>query len=214
LANAEVLASRFGAEALALADLTRHLAEADIVICSTASREPVLGREAVAAALRTRRHKPMLLIDLAVPRDVDPAVAELDDVFLYTVDDMSAVIADSLRSRQAAAREAEAIVELQVEHFLSWWQALEGHGPLKDMRASGERERDALLARALDQLGKGADPGEQVTWLAHTLTNKLLHTPSANLRAAALRGDAELLRAAQRLFAPGESPGRKSDDDA
>ena len=206
LANAELLAARFGAEALALADLPKHLAEADIVVCSTASRDPIVMKPDVASALRARRHRPMLFIDLAVPRDVEPSVATLDDVFVYNVDDLGGIIAEGLRSREAAAREAEAIVDLSVEHFVAWWRALEGHGPLKQLRQASETERDLALAKAREQLARGGDPAAVLGWLANTLTNKLLHAPSANLRAAALRGDADLLRAAERLFAPGGAP--------
>jgi len=209
-ANAETLAAEFDAQPLRLADLPRHLAEADLVICSTASREPILTRDQVAAALVERRRRPMLLIDLAVPRDIEASVATLDDIFLYGVDDLAQVVNDSLRSRQEAAQEAELIVDLQVEHYLDWWRAYHGHGALKHLRELATRERDGLLARARSELGHGRDPDEVLARFAHALTNKLLHVPSANLRNAALRGDQELLRAAERLFA-GQS---RTDPDA
>ena len=202
-ANAEALAQTFGAQPLRLAELGRHLAEADLVVCSTASRTPIITREQVEAALELRRRRPMLFIDLAVPRDVEATVAELPDVFLYGIDDLGDVIADSLRSRQEAAREGELIVDLQLEHYLSWWRGYDRHGALKKLREHAERERDAIVARARAELAHGRAPGEVMDRLAHALTNKLLHLPSINLRAAALRGDAELLRAAERLF--GES---------
>jgi glutamyl-tRNA reductase len=199
-ANAEALAERIRAQAITLAEVPKRLAEADVVITSTASREPILRREHVAAALRQRRRRPMLIVDLAVPRDVEADTATLDDVFLYTVDDLGAVIEENLRTRREAANEAEAIVDLQVEHFLAWWRALDGHGPLRQMRSAGERQRDAVLAHAREMLAAGRAPEEAIEYLARTLTSKLLHAPSANLRAAALRGDQELLRAAERLF--------------
>src|SRR5579863_7845547 len=117
LENAQALAGRFGASAIALADLPQHLAAADIVITSTASREPILGRDVVEKAMRARRHKPMFLVDIAVPRDIAADVATVEDVFLYTIDDLKQVIDTNLRSRQAAAREAETIIDLQVEHY-------------------------------------------------------------------------------------------------
>lgn len=206
LANATALAERFGAQAVPLADLPRQLVDADVVITSTASRLPLVTHEMVAAAQRERRHRPLLLVDLAVPRDVEPRVAQLDDVFLYTIDDLGTVIEENLRGRREAAAEAEAIIDLQVDAYSSWSRALAGHGPLRAMRAEGERERDAALARAHALLASGKPPAEALAWLAHTLTNKLLHAPSANLRAAALRGDSELLRAAERLYQDGGAP--------
>ena len=199
LENAQALAGRFGAYAIALADLPQHLAEADIVITSTASREPVLNRSMVEDAILARRHKPMFLVDIAVPRDIAADVAEVDDVFLYTIDDLKQVIDDNLRSRQIAAGEAEAIIELQVEHYLAWRRALDVHNPLTGLRSAAENQRAAALEKARQLLASGRTPEQALEFLAHSLTNKLLHAPSANLRAAALRGDVELLRAAEQL---------------
>lgn len=200
LENAQTLAGKFGAYAIALADLPQHLAEADIVITSTASREPILNRELVETAIRSRRHRPMFMVDLAVPRDIAPEVAQIDDVFLYTIDDLKQVIDDNMRSRQQAASEAESIISLQVEHYLAWRRALDVRNPLASLRGVAERERDLMLVKARQMLAQGRPAEETLDYLAYTLTNKLLHTPSVNLRAAALRGDAELLRAAEQLF--------------
>jgi len=200
LENAQALAARFGAYAIGLGDLPQHLAEADIVIASTASREPVISRIMVEDALRARRRRPMFLVDIAVPRDIDADVAGLDDAFLYTIDDLKQVIDDNLRSRQAAAREAEAIIDLQVEHYGAWRRALDLRNPLQELRRDAEAQRDAVLAKARQLLAAGRTPDQALDFLAHTLTNKLLHAPSANLRAAAQRGDVELLRAAEQLF--------------
>ena len=200
LDNAQALATRFGGYAIPLADLGKHLAEADIVIASTASREPVLSHAQVAAAIAARRRRPMFLVDIAVPRDIEPAVAELEDVFLYTIDDLREIIDDNLRSRREAAREAEAMIDLSVEHFMGWWRALDVQNPVIDLRRVAEANRDETLAKAHALLARGKSPEEALAFLANTLTNKLLHAPSANLRAAALRGDEELLRAAERLF--------------
>jgi glutamyl-tRNA reductase len=200
LENAQALAGRFGGYAITLADLPRHLAEADVVISSTASREPILDRAAVADAIARRKRKPMFLVDIAVPRDIDADVASIEDVFLYTIDDLREVIDENLRGRREAARDAEAMIELSVEHFMGWWRALDLHNPVIDLRRSAEANRDEVLAKAHAMLARGRPADEVLAFLANTLTNKLLHTPSANLRAAALRGDAELLRAAERLF--------------
>jgi glutamyl-tRNA reductase len=200
LENAQALAGRFSAYAIALTDLPQHLAEADIVIASTASRELILHRDLIEKAIRARRRRPMFLVDIAVPRNIDPAAADIADVFLYTIDDLRGVIDANLRSRQAAAREAEAVIDLQVEHYLAWRRAQSAHHPLTAMRRDAESHRDAVLARARRLIAAGRSPDQALEFLANTLTNKLLHTPSANLRDAARRGDEEVLRAAERLF--------------
>jgi len=200
LAHAQQLAHRFGGVALPLEDLDRHLAEADIVICATASREPVVTKSAVQRAIRARRHAPMFLLDLAVPRDIEDGVAALDDVYLYTVDDLEQVIGENRRSRQQAAGEAETLIDLQVEQFMAWWRGSTRQDTLKNLRARSEATRDELLARAKEQLAAGRDPAAVLDQLAHGLTNRLLHAPSASLRRAAHEGDAPLLEAAARLF--------------
>ena len=200
LDNAQALASRFGGYAIALSDLDKHLAEADIVISSTAARETILSKAMVERAITARRRRPMFMVDIAVPRDIDADVAKLPDVFLYTIDDLREVIDENLRSRQQAAREAETMIELSVEHFMGWWRALELRNPIANVRQLAEGSRDEVLAKARGLLARGKTPEEALDFLAHTLTNKLLHAPSANLRAAALRGDRELLQAAEKLF--------------
>lgn len=207
LENAQALATRFGAYAIGLNDLPQHFAEADIVIASTASRDPVITRAMVEDALEARRRRPMFLVDIAVPRDIAAEVTELDDVFLYSIDDLKQVIDENLRSRREAAREAEAIIDLQVEHYVAWRRALDLRNPLPALRHGAETHRDAVLAKARQMLAAGRTPEQALDFLAHTLTNKLLHAPSANLRAAAQRGDVDLLRAAEQLFESGPETG-------
>lgn len=198
--TAQALVNPVGGYAIALAELPRHLAEADIVISATASREAILDSAMLRDALHQRRRRPMLLMDLAVPRDIDPAVAKLPDVFLYTIDDLQQTIETGRRSRQASVREAEAIIDLQVERYLAWRRATELDQPLRAYRASAEAQRDEVLAHARDMLAAGHTPAEALEYLAHTLTGKLLHVPSVNLREAAEHGDQALLDAATRLF--------------
>jgi len=198
--TAQALVNPVGGYAIALADLPKHLAEADIVISATASREPILDVPMLQDALQQRRRRPMLLIDLAVPRDIDPAAAELPDVFLYTIDDLQQAIDSGRRSREASVREAEAIIDLQVERYLAWRRAAEFDRPLRVYRASAEAQRDEVLARAREMLANGRDPHEALDFLANTLTGKLLHTPSVRLHEAAEHGDQALLDAATRLF--------------
>ncbi|HTL14781.1 MAG TPA: glutamyl-tRNA reductase [Thermomonas sp.] len=200
LAHAQALASRHGGIALPLEELDRHLAEADIVISATASRTPILHRAQVEQALRARRHRPMLLLDLAVPRDIDHDVSGLRDVFLYTVDDLERAIEDNRRSRREAAQQAEAIIELQTTRFVEQWQAAGRQQPLLQLRAHGEAARAEALAKARQQLAAGMPAEEALELLAHTLTNRLLHAPTVALREAARSGDAELARAADKLF--------------
>lgn len=215
LAHAQDLATRHGGYALPLSELDRHLAEADVVFSATASREPVVTRAQVSHALSQRKHKPMLLFDLAVPRDIEPDVAQLADAYLYTVDDLERAVEDNRRSRREAAEAAEAIIDLQVQRYMETLHAGARHEPLKRLRALGDSTRDDVLAKARQQLANGRNPDEVLDFLAHTLTNRLLHPPTAALRDAALRGDAELTRAADRLF-PAQPPYShlKKDDDA
>jgi glutamyl-tRNA reductase len=217
LAHAQQLAHRFGGVALPLEDLDRHLAEADIVICATASRDPVITKSAIERAIRARRHAPMFLLDLAVPRDIEADTASLDDVYLYTVDDLEQVIGENRRSRQQAAGEAETLIDLQVEQFMAWWRGSTRQDTLKNLRVRSEATRDEMLLRAKEQLAAGRDPHAVLDHLAHGLTNKLLHAPTAGLRRAAHEGDAQLLEAAARLFdGPGgtSAESKESSDDA
>ena len=200
LAHAQELASRHGGIALPLAELDKHLAEADIVLSATASRTPILHRAQVEHALRLRRHRPMLLLDLAVPRDIDNDVSGLRDVFLYTVDDLERAVEDNRRGRREAAEQAEAIIELHTARFVEHWRASGRQQPLLRLRAHGEAARADALARARQQLAAGMPPEQALDLLAHTLTNRLLHAPTVALREAALSGDGDLARAAEKLF--------------
>lgn len=212
-AHAQELAHRHGGIALPLGDLDRHLAEVDIMFSATASREPVVQRAQVAAALARRKHRPMLLLDLAVPRDIDPDVATLKDVFLYTVDDLERAVEDNRRSRRDAADDAETIVQMQVARYVETHAASTRTQPLRRLRAHGEQARAEVLAKAKQQLAAGHAPHAVLDFLAHTLTNRLLHAPTVALRQAALEGDAELARATEKLF-PGDEPIDAGDDSA
>ncbi len=198
--RAQGLADDFGAEAISLPELPERLAEADIVISSTASPLPILGKGAVERALKLRRHRPMFLVDLAVPRDIEAEVAELDDAYLYTVDDLRQVVEENMQSRRAAAREAEKIIAAQVHDFMRWLHSLEAVPTIRALRSRTEALRDAELARARRALARGADPERVMADLARSLTNKLTHAPTAALREATRDRDRRLLEAARRLF--------------
>lgn len=211
LAHAQELAGRHGGYALPLGDVDRHLAEADVVISATASRDPVIARPQVDAALQRRRHRPMLLLDLAVPRDIEPSVAELRDAYLYTVDDLQRAIEDNRRTRREAAEEAEAIIDLQVARYAEHYAASARSAPLRQLRSHGEQARAEALHKARAQLAAGAAPEAALEFLAHTLTNRLLHAPTVALREAAVSGDMELARAAERLFPESERGAERSE---
>ncbi len=198
--HALALVQRTGGLAAALSDLPAQLAEADIVISSTASPVPIIDRAMVQQALARRRHRPMFMVDLAVPRDIAAEVAELRDVFVYSIDDLRQVVDEGRRVREAAAEEAQTLIELQVERFCAWRKALAAHNPVQTLRQAAGQQRDEVLARAQAMIAHGKSPDEALAFLANTLTNKLLHTPSVALREAAEQGDTELLRAAARLY--------------
>jgi glutamyl-tRNA reductase len=211
LEHAQALASRVGGYALPLSELPRHLPEADVVISATAAREPVLRAADVRDALKARRQRPMFLLDLAVPRDIEAGVAQLPNAYLYTVDDLEQVISEGKASRQAAAEQAEAIIDLSVEHFMAWWRAQGQQDSLRALRRTAELAKADALAKARERLAAG-EPAEAVMErLAHQLTNQLLHAPSTALRQAALDGDAATLAAAAKLFAADGSPSAPSE---
>jgi glutamyl-tRNA reductase len=207
LETAQELAGRYGGYAIALADLPQHLAEVDIVISSTAARQPILTRAMVEKAMATRRRKPMFMVDIAVPRDIEDGVGDLPDVYLYGIDDLRQVIDDNRRSREAAAHEASDIIDLQVDRYMAWRRALTLKNPALDMRQHAEVYRDEVLDKARAMLARGKTAEEALAFLANTLTNKLLHHPSARLREAALSGDLDLLHAAGRLYGLDEQIG-------
>lgn len=201
LAHAQNLASQFGGIALPLEELPRHLDAADIVFTATASQQPILLRTHVEQALKARRHRPMLLMDLAVPRDVAEDVALLKDAFVYTVDDLHRVVQENVQNRREAAAAADAIIDLQVDRYLEIL-ALNAHGKkaVRKIRAHGERAREEAVTRAKAQLAAGHSSEAIIEQLAHALTNKLMHAPTAAIRQAAIQGDADLVRAADLLF--------------
>ena len=198
--RAHELAEQFDGFAIGLTEISHHLAEADIVIASTASPLPVLGKGTIERALKQRRHRPMFMVDIAVPRDIEPEVGELRDVYLYTVDDLQEVIQENLRSRQEAAEQATEIIEFQVGEFLNWLRSLDAVHLIQDYRRHAEKARDDVLNKAVRMIENGKSTEEAMNYLAHTLTNKLLHTPSAQLREAGSSGQRELLEAANALF--------------
>ncbi|MEE8429242.1 MAG: glutamyl-tRNA reductase [Gammaproteobacteria bacterium] len=198
--RARELAAPFDGYAISLAEVPAHLAEADIVISSTASQLPILGKGAVERAFASRKHRPMLIVDIAVPRDVEPEVVDLPDVYLYTVDDMKEIIDENLASRQEAAKQAEQIIDVQVAKFMGWMRSLDAVSTIRRYREDAEAVRDELLATARQQLEQNKDPQQVVEFLANSLTNKLIHKPSANLRQAGFDGEIKFIDTARKLL--------------
>jgi len=198
--RAHALAEPFGGFAIALHELGDHLHEADMVITATASPLPILGKGAVESALKRRKRRPMFMVDIAVPRDIEPEVGSLEDVYLYTVDDLEQVIDENRRSRQEAAQQAEEIIDAQVRHFLDWLRMQGSADIIRDLRAGAERVRDEALERALGQLARGVPAEDVLRHLAHALTNKLMHAPTVALREASQTGQQDILEAARVLF--------------
>ncbi|MDT4840592.1 Glutamyl-tRNA reductase [compost metagenome] len=210
LERASILAEEFGAHAVLLADMPQELVNSDIVISSTASQLPILGKGAVERALKQRRHKPIFMVDIAVPRDIEPEVGELDDVYLYTVDDLHEVVAENLKSRQGAAQAAEELVGAGVDDFMQRLRELAAVDVLRAYRQQAERQRDDELARALRLLQNGASAEEALAQLARGLTNKLLHAPSVQLKKLSADGRFDALAVAQELFALDEGSDKRS----
>lgn len=205
LERARNLADEFGARAVLLSDIPDELVNSDIVISSTASQLPILGKGAVERALKLRKHKPMFMVDIAVPRDIEPQVGELEDVYLYTVDDLHEVVEENLKSRQGAAMAAEELVSLGADEFMARLRELAAVDVLKAYRQQAERLRDEELAKAQRQLQNGGKAEDVLAQLARGLTNKLLHAPSVQLKRLTADGRLDALAVAQELFALDET---------
>ena len=202
--RAQLLADAIQGEAISLAEMPERLHEADIVISSTASQLPILGKGAVESALKQRRHRPMFMVDLAVPRDIETEVGELADIYLYTVDDLHDVIQENQQSRLEAAREAEKIIDIQVQDFMRWVRSLDSVPTIRALRDSADAVCAAELKRAERRLARGEEPQKVLAQLARGIANKLTHAPSDALKKAGHDGDAELLDAARKLFDLGD----------
>jgi glutamyl-tRNA reductase len=209
LERASILAEQFGAHAVLLSEIPQELINSDIVISSTASQLPILGKGAVENALRLRKHKPMFMVDIAVPRDIEAQVGELDDVYLYTVDDLHEVVAENLKSRQGAAMAAEELVSSGAGDFMLRLRELAAVDVLRAYRQQAERLRDEELIKAQRLLANGSSADEVLAQLARGLTNKLLHAPSVQLKKLSAEGRIDALTVAQELFALDEGAPHK-----
>jgi glutamyl-tRNA reductase len=200
LERAQALAHRFNARAIELRELALHLADYDIVVSCTASSLPILGKGLVERALKARRRRPIFIVDLAVPRDVEPEVGELDDVFLYTVDDLGEIVRGNLDARRSAVEQAEALIETQVGQFMHWMQVRESVPLIRRLREQADEARRVELARALRHLARGDDPKAVLEALSHGLTNKLMHPPTQTLNEASGDERRSLAESVSRIF--------------
>uniref|UniRef100_UPI004048CFA2 glutamyl-tRNA reductase n=1 Tax=Shewanella sp. TaxID=50422 RepID=UPI004048CFA2 len=191
--RAQAMCEEFNATAITLQQIPDFLAKADIVISSTASPLPILGKGMVEKALKQRRHQPMLLVDIAVPRDIEAEVGELDDAFLYTVDDLHSIIEQNMASREEAAEQAELITEEQSHLFMEWIRSLESVDSIREYRSQSLAIKDELVERALNKLSQGGNSEEVIVELANRLTNRLIHSPTQSLTAASRQGDLNTL---------------------
>ncbi len=178
------LAERFNGRAIPLSDLPARMHEFDIIVSCTASTLPIIGLGAVERAVKARRHRPIFMVDLAVPRDIEPEVGKLEDVFLYTVDDLGAIVREGNASRQAAVAQAEAIIETRVQNFMQWLDARSIVPVIRHMHTQADTLRRAEVERAHKMLARGEDPAAVIEALSQALTNKLIHGPTHALNRA------------------------------
>ena len=200
LSRAQELAADFSANAILLSDIHDHLPQADIVISSTASQLPVLGKGAVESALKKRRHKPMFMVDIAVPRDIEPEVETLEDVYLYTVDDLQEVIQGNLRARQSAADVAQVIIDQEADSWSRQQRSLAVVDTIRAFRDSVEKIRVEEVGKALQSLQRGQEAESVIETLTRNLTNKLMHKPTTILKQASEEGRDDTINATQDLF--------------
>ena len=198
--NAHRLARELGGFGIGLGEIASHLSQADIVFCSTANPEPILRRSDFEAAFAGRKRRPIFVADIAVPRDVESSVAELEDVYLYTVDDLEGVIQDNLAHREKAASQAEELIDAKVSHFMGWLGALDTVPTIRRYRDGAESIREEVLEKARRLVRTGATPDEALEYLANTLTNKLTHVPTVQIREAGARSRPEIIEAARILL--------------
>ena len=200
LERAQNLAQQYSAYIITLEEIPRHLDEADIIISSTASPVPLLRRDMIEAALLQRKHRPVFVLDIAVPRDVEPEVGELEDIYLYTVDDLKSIIDDNIKTRREAVRQAEQIIDAEVVHFMDWVNSQDAVATIRALRNQAELVSADVLEAALQKLRLGAAPEDLLQEVTRILTNKLIHPPSARLNSLDAEKKEVMLRAVRDLY--------------
>jgi len=200
LERGKELAARFRAEAITLNELPLRLHEFDIIVTCTASMLPIIGKGLLERVVKARRHAPIFIVDLAVPRDVEPEAADLDDVFLYSVDDLSNIIKGNLQIRKEAVAQAEAMIATQAENFLRWLEGRTVVPTIKALHGHHDQLRAAELERVRKLLANGTSPEQALDLLARGLTNKFLHAPTQALNQAGDAERAELVAMFERIY--------------
>ncbi|MEM1173309.1 MAG: glutamyl-tRNA reductase [Pseudomonadota bacterium] len=204
--RARGLAAQFGGYALPLSEIGGTLPQADILISSTASPDHVVRLEDMQAAIKARKRRPVFAVDIAVPRDIDPAIAELRDVYLYSIDDLDKVILDGMDNREAAAVDANKILDDEISRYLSIQRAKQVAPVITLLREQAESIRGSVLLQAEKRIAQGVDTREIVEYTTAAVMKKLLHTPSVRLREAGEMSDEELIDSARKLFGLGDDP--------
>ena len=198
--RAKSLASEVNADVIALAQLPERLHDADIVISSTASTLPIIGKGVVEQALNKRRHKPMLFIDIAVPRDIESQVGELDAAYLYSVDDLQAIVSENIAAREQAAEQAQDIISARTNEFVMWLRSLDSVDLIRHYRNDVQDIKSELVEKALSQLQTGKEAEKVILELANKLTNRLMHAPTRAIQDAAKNGEAAELSQLKKML--------------
>lgn len=200
LANAEELAKKFNAHWINLSDIPIYLKDMDIIVTATASHLPILGKGSVETAIKLRKHRPIFMVDLAVPRDIEPEVSELEDVFLYNIDDLKQIIDENRHSRLTAAEEAEMLINIQAGHVLRELQTLDVSNTIAKYRKKMQKIAEEEITKAKLKLTEGKQPEEIIEYLAQNLLNKFLHHPTLQIKQAAYDGRQDLILFARQLL--------------
>jgi glutamyl-tRNA reductase len=202
LDRAQALAEQVGGKGVQINSVPEQLVQADIVISSTASQLPILGKGATESALKQRKHRPIFMVDMAVPRDIESEVGDLDDIYLYTVDDLKGVVDENLRGRELAAEAAQEIINLEVTAFDQWLKTHQSSDQIRELRDAAEMIKKQALEKALAQLEQNQDPAKAIERLANEITNKLMHKPTLEMRKALGNNDQARIQLLKSLISP------------
>lgn len=198
--KASHLSEQFNGTPIRIGDIPTHLPSTDIVITATASQLPIIGKGMIESLLKQKKRRPIFMVDLAVPRDIEPEVGELEDVYLYNIDHLQTIIQKNLKNREEAAKQAEAMAEIQANHYIRQLRILDASDMIRAYREQLETLRDKELIKAKTELKKGQDPQSILEFMAHNLINKIMHQPTIKLRQAAYNEQIELLLLAKEFF--------------
>ncbi len=200
LERAELIAKKYHGHWIRIADVPAYLKEVDIVVTATASQLPILGKGTLESALKVRKHRPIFIVDLAIPRDVEPEAGALEDIYLYNIDDLISFVDQNLKCREGAAQKAQEMISLAAAHFMREWRGQDALSTVRDYRQKIDQLRDEALEEALLLIERGQDPKQAMAIFSRSLTNKIMHSPTIHMRQAAFDDRPELLAFARLLF--------------